>query len=288
MREEEHTGIGWMSLLSSSLPSSFTHSLYYSYGLSHKQKARQVARTQVQVCCWDLCTARIYFPWSFFVNMPVKYIIHRMVAGLGCAFVFTLESGSSLFSSEMKSHCAAYSSVYVRQKVPDFHKLFYSTATCIYLFTWVVSSERSSGTCGPDGSGDFVELKSTACVFLVGKHAYDQHRSSWIKTRSSSWLYSRERRREEAGRSVNPFASTFFFFSWRWGTLDGVEIVPLEQLEECKTHLLCLSPLPRSLMFPLPSSVVHHLPPHAHTHAGYSPYVRTHCLPLPWIPFSWS
>ena len=25
-----------------------------------------------------------------------------------------------------------------------------------------------AGTCGPDGGGDFVELKSTACVFLVG------------------------------------------------------------------------------------------------------------------------
>lgn len=40
--------------------------------------------------------------------------------------------------------------------------------TFIYIFSWVVSSEGSLSTCGPDGSGDFVVLKSTACVFSVG------------------------------------------------------------------------------------------------------------------------
>lgn len=46
-------------------------------------------------------------------KMPAKYIIYHMIAGLGCASVFTLESGSSLLSFEMKkkSPSSAYGSV---------------------------------------------------------------------------------------------------------------------------------------------------------------------------------
>ncbi len=75
--------------------------------------------------------------------------------------------------------------------------------------------------------------------------------------------------------------SAAHFFSWRCGPLDGVEIVPLEQLEECKTCLLCFSPLPRSLMFlPLPSSVLHHTQALKHRLFSLCTLQRTRCLQL--------
>lgn len=83
---------------------------------------------------------------------------------------------------------------------------------CIYIFTWVVSSEGRPGTCGPDGGGDFVELKSTACVFLVGNmHMISREAAGLNPEAVVSYIQEREGGRREEGREVSEPPIALFF-----------------------------------------------------------------------------
>lgn len=70
-------------------------------------------------------------------------------------------------------------------------------------------------------------------------------------------------REKERGRKVSEPPKAFF--PLKKGTLDGVENVPIERLEECKICLLRRSPLPPSLMFHPPRPCYMSAPPHTNT-----------------------
>lgn len=79
-------------------------------------------------------------------------------------------------------------------KTPRFPLTLCSTVKFIYIFAWVLGSEGSLGYLWARWRGDLVELKSTACVFLVGNVHMTGREGSCIKTRSSSL-----RRRKQEG-----------------------------------------------------------------------------------------
>lgn len=85
---------------------------------------------------------------------------------------------------------------FVKYRVQDFHTS-YSTVTCIYIFTWAVSGKCSWGTCRPDGSGDFGELKSTACIFGVGSlHVISREAAALKPEAVVSYVQEEDRRRK--------------------------------------------------------------------------------------------
>lgn len=101
-------------------PSVLSLSHTHSHVLSHKQKARQVARTWVQVCCCDLChryAARIYFPLS-----PPSFCQngHKDLCDIFNGYTW-IRVVIVLF--EMKNLPCVYCSVYLlwRKRLQDFH-----------------------------------------------------------------------------------------------------------------------------------------------------------------------